>query len=453
VVVFLSALNNVAALAAREDCMQVSVESGEGLERRMRVELPAEQVDGEVEKRLAQIARTAKMNGFRPGKIPLSVVRRRFGGQVRQEVYGELIQSSFSDALKQQDLHPAGDPQIEPVQGAEGPGFAYTAVFEVFPEFQLASMNNLSVRRPVVAIEEADIDRMIEKLRRQRVTWKEVDRGAIDGDLLRVSFQGKVDGEPFEGGAGEDVTVVLGSKRMISGFEEALMGAAAGESRSLELQFPDDYRVESLAGKPVTFDVQVTSVSEPELPEVDEEFARLYGVSEGGLEAFRRDVRASMQRELDQKIRATVKSQVMDALLEANHFAVPKALVDREIERLRQEARSRAAASGRPGGMELPAEVFQGQAQRRVSLGLIVGKVIQTTGMQVNRDRVRRAIEEYASGYEQPQEVIDWYYSSRDHMSSVESVVMEDQVVDWVVGQARVEEDAMSFESLMESGN
>jgi trigger factor len=431
--------------------MQVSVESGEGLERRMRVELPVEQIDGEVEKRLQRIARTARMNGFRPGKIPLSVVRRRFGGQVRQEVYGELIQSSFSDALRQENLHPAGEPQIEAVQDTDGAHFAYTAVFEVFPEFELAPMQEVSVRRPVVEIEEADVDGMIEKLRRQRATWNEVERGAADGDSIQISFQGKVEGETFEGGEAKDVKLVLGSKRMIPGFEDALVGAVAGDTRSLDLQFPDDYRVESLAGKPVTFEVSVGSVSEPELPEVDEELARQYGVDEGGVEAFRRDVRASMQRELDQKIRAKLKSQVMDELLKTNHFEVPKALVDREVERLREEARSRVAASGKAGGLELPPELFQEQAQRRVTLGLIVGKVVQTTRMQVDRERVRRVIEEYASSYEQPQEVIDWYYSNPNQLSSVESVVMEEQVVDWVVGQARIEEDKISFDDLMET--
>jgi trigger factor len=446
-------MNFVAALAAREDCMQVSVESGEGLERRMRVELPAEQVDQEVEKRLERIARTARMNGFRPGKIPLSVVRRRFGGQVRQEVYGELIQSSFSDALKQQNLHPAGEPQIEPVQDSDSAAFAYTAVFEVFPEFQLAELDKLSVRRPVVEIEDADVDRMIEKLRRQRVEWREVERGAADGDLVKVSFVGKVDGEPFEGGEGKDVALVLGSKRMIPGFEDALIGAASGDQRNLDLQFPDDYRVETLAGKPVTFEVQVISVSEPELPEVDEQFARLFGVDEGGVEAFRRDVRSSMQRELDQKIRARVKSQVMDGLLEAHQFEVPKSLIDREVERLRQEARSQVSASGKPSGLELPRELFEVQARRRVTLGLIIGNVIQTKGMKVDPERVRRVIEEHASSYEQPQELIDWYYNNREHLSSVESVVMEDQVVDWVAAKAQVEDEKMSFESIMETAN
>lgn len=433
--------------------MQVSVQSGEGLERRMRVELPAEQVDQEVEKRLQRIARTAKMNGFRPGKVPLSVVRRRFGGQVRQEVYGELIQSSFSDALKEQNLHPAGEPQIETVPDSDNATFAYTAVFEVFPEFQLAALDQLSVRRPAVEIEDGDVDRMVEKLRRQHVTWKPVSRGAADGDLVKVSFQGKVDGEPFEGGEGKDVSVVLGSRRMIPGFEDALIGAVADDTRHLDLQFPEDYRVEALAGKPVTFEVEVSSVSEPELPEVNEEFARRFGVEEGGVEAFYRDVRSSMQRELDQKIRAKVKGQVMDGLLEAHHFEVPKALVDREVERLRQETRNKVAASGQSSGLQLPAELFQDQARRRVTLGLVIGRVIQSNGMKVDAERVRRTIEEHASSYEHPQEVVDWYYSNREYLSSVESVVMEDQVVDWVVGQAQVEDEKMSFESLMETGS
>jgi len=293
----------------------------------------------------------------------------------------------------------------------------------------------------------------VEKLRRQHLTWKEVERAGADGDLVKVSFQGKVDGEPFEGGEGKDVAVLIGSKRMIPGFEDALIGAAAGESRNLDLQFPDEYGVESLAGKPVTFEVQVISVSEPVLPEMDDEFTRMFGVEEGGVEAFHRDVRSSMQRELEQKIRARVKRQVMDGLLEAHKLEVPKALVDSEVERMRQEARDKVAASGQSSGLQLPAELFQEQARRRVTLGLIIGRIIQANGIQVDGGRVRRAIEEHASSYENPQEVVDWVYSNREQLSSVESVVMEDQVVDWVVGQAQVEDEKMGFESLMETGN
>lgn len=430
--------------------MQVSVESGEGLERRITVELPTDRVDTEVEARLKKLARTARMDGFRPGKVPLSVVRRRYGRQVRQEVFGDLIQSSFVEAVHQEKLFPAGEPKIEPVKDRGAEGYGYTAVFEVMPKFELGGLDSVTVRRPRVEVTEADVDKMLEKLRKQRATWSEVERPAAEGDLLRIDYKGLVDGEPFQGGEARDTPLVLGSGSMIDGFERGLVGACVGDTRSLDLKFPDEFRAEALAGKPVVFEVKVAKVSEPVLPEVDDGFAVAMGVAQGGIAALRQEVLKNMEREMEQKVHALVKEQVMDGLLTANAIDVPNVLVEKEIGRLQEQARREVAASGRQGTVNLPRALFEEQARRRVRLGLIVSKVVEENGIQVDPRRVRKVIEGHAATYEDPQEVIDWYYSNRDHLSAIESVVLEDQVVDWVLDKVQVEEDVRSFETLMQ---
>jgi trigger factor len=429
--------------------MQVSVESGEGLERRMRVELPSEQIDAEVEKRLKKIARNVKMDGFRPGKVPLSIVRQRYAGQVHQEVFGDLVQQSFFEAVGQEKLSPAGEPRIEPL--AEAGSAGYTAVFEVMPEFEVGQLETISVKRPNVDIGDADVDQMIEKLRKQRVTWNPVERPATEGDQVRVSFQGRLEGEeePFEGGSAENFSLEIGADRMIEGFEGGLIGASAGDNRELALHFPEQYQVETLAGKPVTFSVQVHEVAEPVLPEVDEAFAASLGVTEGGVEAMRSEIRANMQRELDQKVQAVIKQQVLDGVLAANAIDVPKVMVDKEVRELQERARQEVGASGRSKGMELPASLFEDQARRRVALGLIISKVISANQMKADPKRVRQMIEAHASSYEDPQQVIDWYQGNREQLTALEAVALEDQVVDWVLERAQVADEETSFEALM----
>jgi trigger factor len=429
--------------------MQVSVESGEGLERRMRVELPAEQIDAEVEKRLKKIARSVKLDGFRPGKVPLSIVRQRYAGQVHQEVFGDLVQKSFFEAVGQEKLSPAGEPRIEPL--AETGSAGYTAVFEVMPEFEVGQLETITVKRPKVDIGDADVEQMIEKLRKQRVTWSPVERPAAQGDQVRISFEGRLEGEeePFEGGSAENFSMEIGADRMIEGFESGLIGAAAGERRDLQLQFPEQYQVEKLAGKPVTFSVQVHEVAEPVLPEVDEAFAASLGVTEGGVDAMRSEIRANMQRELDQKVQAVTKQQVLDGVLAANAIDVPKVMVDKEVRELQERARKEVSASGRSSGMELPASLFEDQARRRVALGLIISKVISGNQMKADPERVRSMIAAHAASYEDPQQVIDWYQGNREQLTALEAVALEDQVVDWVLAQARVEDDETSFEALM----
>jgi trigger factor len=427
--------------------MQVSVESGEGLQRRMTVEVPVDQVNQAVESRLKSLARTVRLDGFRPGKVPLKVVRQRFGERARQEAYGELIQSTFQEAAVEQNLRPAGEPSIELKEKDET--FGYVAEFEVMPEITLADMKETSVERPVAEVTEADVDAMLDKLRRQRTTWNTVDRAARDGDRVTVSFVGKIDGEPFEGGSAERVPLVLGSGAMIEGFEQGLLGAAAGDGRSLELQFPEDYRVESLAGKPVVFEITIDEIQEPLLPAIDADFARALGVADGSVDNLRREVRGNMERELRQKVRAGLKQRVMDLLVDSHDLTVPRVMVDSEAARLKEQAREEMARRGQASGVDLPLDVFREDAARRVKLGLLIAEVVKANGIRVDESRMRQLAEEYATAYEDPAEVVNFYLSDRNARSSLENLALEEQVVDWVLGQARVEDKQTTFDEAM----
>ncbi|MCW8882557.1 MAG: trigger factor [Sedimenticola sp.] len=429
--------------------MQVSIESSEGLERRMTVEIPAEKVNEAVEKRLKDIARTVKLDGFRPGKVPLSVVRKRFSHGAKQEVFGDLVQSSYFEALMQEKLNPAGEPSIEPVEKDADAGMAYVAVFEVMPEVKLNSLSDAVVTRPVAEVTDEDMAEMVEKLRKQRTTWNEVDREAQNGDQITINFKGFIDGEAFDGGSADGVPLELGSKGMIEGFEEGLVGAKAGENRTLELTFPESYHAERLAGKPATFEVEVTKVSEAVLPEVNDEFIKAFGVTEDGVEGFYKEIRGNMTRELQDKIRGLVKEQVMDVLLEVNPLEVPKALVKREAQVLMEQTKANLAQGGQGSNINLPVELFEDQAKKRVSLGLIIAEVLSSNNIELNEDRVREKIEQFAQTYEDPQQVIDYYYNNREQLAGIQNLVLEDQVVDWVLDQVKVEDSETGFDAIM----
>ena len=428
--------------------MQVSVESGEGLERRMTVELPAEQIEAEVNKRLKQIGRTARLDGFRPGKVPMTMLRRVYGGQVLQEVYGHMIETSYQRAILQEKLAPAGLPKIEPKEATEEGLFGYVATLEVMPEVELAKLEG-KVTRPVTEITEQDIDDMIEKLRKQRASWNVVERAAAEGDQVKISFEGKVDGEAFEGGSAENVPLVLGSKRMIEGFEEALVGMIKADKRTVELKFPEDYRVEELAGKPVMFEVEVNEVAEEVLPAVDDAFAKEFGTEEG-VDKLKVDIRENMERELAQRVQAKVKSQAMDLVYEQNRIEIPKALLDEEIKALQKQTRERLGQGA--GSMELPRDMFEEQARRRVTLGLVIGEVIKQNDIQIDNERVRKTIEDFASSYEKPEEVVNYYYGNKEQLASVQNIVLEDQVVDWILEQIEVNDEQTTFAALTSEG-
>lgn len=426
--------------------MQVSVESGEGLERRMRIDLPQERIRVEVDKRLQGIARSARLPGFRPGKVPMKILRQRYGEQVQQEVFGELVQATFSEAVAKESLRPAGMPRIEPDIDPAAQRYAYTAIFEVLPQFELGDLAGKSVKRPVAEVVDGDLEVMIERLRTQRKLWEPVERPAERGDRLTLAYQGTIDGESFPGGSSDESRIEIGSGRMIPGFEEALVGGSAGETRSIDVTFPEDYHAGDLAGKPARFEVTVSAVEAPALPEVDADFVRAFGVEDGDIERFRADVRANMERELKQRVKSRTKEQVMDLLLEANPIDIPAALVGEEIRALKEQMRENLGGSR----MDLPDQLFEESARRRVALGLIIAEVVKRQGISADPERVRAAVTELAATYEDPEEVVSYYYADRQRLAPVESLVLEDQVVEWVLSQVSVEDEALSFEALTE---
>ncbi|MCF5648968.1 trigger factor [Pseudomonas syringae] len=424
--------------------MQVSVENTSALERRMTIGVPAERIETEVNKRLQQTARKAKIPGFRPGKVPMSVIRQRYEDGARQEALGDLIQATFYEAVVEQKLNPAGAPAVEPKSFEKGKDLEYVATFEVFPEFTVAGFDSISVERLSADVADSDLDNMLEVLRKQNVRFEVADRAAQNEDQLNIDFVGKVDGEAFAGGSATGTQLVLGSGRMIPGFEDGLVGAKAGEERVLNVTFPEDYQNLELAGKAAEFSVTVNTVSEPKLPELNEEFFKQFGIKETGIEGFRTEVRKNMERELRQAIKSKVKNQVMDGLLAANPIEVPKALLENEVNRLRVQAVQQFGGNIKPD--QLPAELFEEQAKRRVELGLIVAEVVKQFDLKPDDARVREMIQEMASAYQEPEQVVAWYYKNEQQMNEVRSVVLEEQVVDTVLQKASVTDKSVSYE-------
>ncbi|MGG5290058.1 trigger factor [Pseudomonas shirazensis] len=424
--------------------MQVSVENTSALERRMTIAVPAERVETEVNKRLQQTARRAKVAGFRPGKVPMSVIRQRYEEAARQEAFGDLVQSSFYEAVVEQKLNPAGAPAVEPKSFEKGKDLEFVAIFEVFPEFTVAGFDSINVERLSAEVADADLDNMLEVLRKQNTRFETVERAAQIDDQVNIDFVGKVDGEEFAGGSAKGTQLVLGSGRMIPGFEDGLVGAKAGEERVVNVTFPEDYQNLDLAGKAAEFTITVNSVSAPQLPELNEEFFAQFGIKESTLEGFRTEVRKNMERELRQAIKTKVKNQVMDGLLAANPIEVPKALLENEVNRLRVQAVQQFGGNIKPE--QLPVELFEEQAKRRVVLGLIVAEVVKQFDLKPDEGKVREMIEEMASAYQEPEQVISWYYKNDQQLNEVRSVVLEEQVVDTVLQKATVTDKSVSYE-------
>lgn len=441
--------------------MQVTEESANGLERKIVVEVPAEKIDDAVHKKLQDIAKTARINGFRPGKVPLKVVRKRFGGHVRQEVLGDVINESYQEALQQEDYKPAGMPSIEPVLDSESDndstdeqedqkkGFRYRATFEVFPEIEVAELTGKSVERTVATVEDADLDDMIETLRKQRVNWVEVDRSAQNDDQIVIDFTGYIDGEAFDGGAAEQAPLVLGSNSMIPGFEEQLEGLSKGDEKTITVNFPEQYQAEHLAGKEAKFEIKVHAVNQSELPEINDEFATSFGVEEGGVEALRADIRKNMERELGQSLDNRNKQAVMDLLLESNEFDVPSSMVKDEIGRLRQQITEQMQSRGSTETPELADELFQSDALRRVKLGLLISEIIKKNEIKADPGKVKETIETIASSYEDPKQVVDYYYGNAEYLQNVEGMVLEQQVTEWAMSNATVVDKTLTFKEVM----
>ena len=426
--------------------MQVTVETTAGLERKMRVVVPSERVEVQVTEKLKQTAKQAKINGFRPGKVPVREVKRRFGEGIRQEISSEMIQSSYGEALQKEDLNPAGMPKIEEVNMEEGKDLEYTAVFEVFPVIEVGGLENIEVDRLTSSIEEADLEKMIDTLREQRLVYAEVDRASAEKDQLNLDFEGFLGDEPFEGGKAEGTDLVLGSGSMVPGFEDGLAGLKAGKEKDLNLTFPENYQATNLAGQEVLFKIKVNKVSGPELPELNDEFFEQFDVKEGGVEAFRKEVTNNMKRELDSAIKAKIKDQVMDGLGDNNEVDLPQALIDQEVNRMRQEAVQQFGGGAQFDPSMLPAEMFSEQAQKRVKLGLIVSAIVDKNSLEANAEKVREAIEEMASTYQEPEEVINYYYSNEQQLSQIQNMVLEGQIVDFVLESAKVTDKTVSYD-------
>ncbi len=429
--------------------MQVSVETTEGLERKLTIAIPGDRVDTAVNARLQEAAQTIRLNGFRQGKVPLKVVKNKFGKGVRQEVVGELMNQTYFEAIAQESLKPAGQPRIEPTSMDEGKDVEFVAVFEVYPEIELPDFAAIKAERLVAEVSDDDIDEMIETLRKQRQTWVPVERAAADGDMVNIDYVGKKEGEEFQGGKAAGQNLVLGSERMIPGFEDGVIGKSAGEDFTLQLKFPDDYHSEELAGAEVEFELTLNTVSEQSLPEVNEDFFKSFGVEEGGMEAFREEVSNNMQREMKTASRNKLKTTLMDALISDLEVAIPAALMSNEIHQLKHQTVQQMGGGQGFDPHSMPDDLFREQAKRRVTLGLILGEVISQQSIQADAEKVRDAVEEIAATYESPEEVVKWYYSNEEQLQGIESSVIEDQVFDYIIEQAQVSDKEVSYQDVI----
>ena len=427
--------------------MQVSVETTQGLERRLTISVPAEQIEKTVNEALKSEAKRARLPGFRPGKVPVSVINKRYGKAIRQDITGEVMQRNFVEAIVAEKLNPAGAPTFIPGE-SDTDNFQFVATFEIYPEVELKGLDAIVVEQPTAEVTDTDVDAMIETLRKQHATFEAVERDAADGDKAMINFVGSVDGEDFEGGKAENFELQLGSGRMIPGFESGVEGHKAGEEFNIEVTFPEDYHAENLKGKVAKFVITLNEVQAANLPEVNDEFAKLFGVTEGGLEALKAEISKNMGRELEQALKASVKEQVLKGLLEQNEIDLPKSLIDGEVEVLRKQAMQRFGdqAANMP---ELPADLFTEQAERRVRVGLLLGEVIKTNELKAEDERVQSLIASMSSAYEDPSEVVEYYKANQEMMQNMRNVALEEQAVEALLKTAKVTEKSVNFEEFM----
>jgi len=430
--------------------MQVSVQTTGTLGRSMEIQVPAQRVDQAIEERLKSMSRTVRLKGFRPGKVPVKVVRQQFGQQVRQEVLGNVLQASFEEAVAEHKLNPAGGPRIEPISLEQGQDLKFRAIFEVYPEIEVKGIESLEIEKPLASVQPADVDAMLESLRKQRPEFIAVDRAAGDSDRVTIDFAGTIDGVAFDGGKGENVPVIIGAGRMLKDFEAGLVGVKSGDEKSVNVEFPKDYQAAALAGKTAVFAIKVRGVEEQKLPELDEEFCKAYGVVEGGVEQLRKEIEDNMRRELTETIRGRLKQQALDKLLAANPVEVPQALLESAVRDMQMDM---GRQMGAKDASQLPPPTqFIEPARRRVALGLIVNELIKSAGIQVDQARVVERIETIASQYPNPEQVIRAYRENADALRQINALVLEDQVIDWIVERAKVTEKASTFKELMHFG-
>ncbi|WP_318418138.1 trigger factor [Photobacterium leiognathi] len=428
--------------------MQVTVETTEGLERQLTITVPAANIEDAVTAELKKIAKTRRFDGFRPGKAPLKMVAKMFGASVRQDILGEVMHRHFIEAIVKEKINPAGAPTFTPVEIAEGKDLVFKATFEVFPEIALQGLDKVVVEKPVVEVTEADVDTMLETLRKQQATWAEVEAAADANSRVTIDFVGTIDGEEFEGGKAEGFALAMGQGRMIPGFEDGIVGKKAGDEFTVEVTFPEEYHAENLKGKAAAFAIKIHKVEAQELPELTEEFVAKFGVEDGSVEGLKAEVRKNMERELKQAVKGRIKDQVLNGLVEQNDITVPAALIDQEIEALRQQAAQRFGGDAK-NMPELPRELFEEQAKRRVVVGLLVGEVIKSEELKADEERVKAIIAEMASAYEDPSEVVKYYETNEQLMNNMRNVALEEQAIDALLAKAQVSDKAVSFNELM----
>ena len=432
--------------------MQANLETLSALERRLSVTLPVADIDNEIESRLKRLSRTVKMHGFRPGKVPLKVVAQQYGPQVRQEVLGDAMQKSFGEAVRNQNLRVAGYPRFDLKPPADGAAeFQYSATFEVYPEVKVGDIGNASIERPHLQVSEAEVDRTIELMRKQRATYEPAQRAARNEDRVTIDFRGSIDGAEFQGSTGNGQQAVLGDGRLVPDFEANVVGVGAGESKTFDVRFPDDYHGREVAGKTARFEVSVREVASPVLPEVDAQFAKGLGVADGDIAKMRAEIRANVEREVKAKLKSNLREQVMQALLDATKMETPKGLLQMEVQRMQEGMRQELTARGVKvnDDMPLPADLFEQRARRRVNLGLIFSELVKTHNLYARPEQVRAMVDEQAQSYERPEEVVKWFYAAPERLREIESVATEDNIVAWALGVAKVTDKTVGFEELM----
>lgn len=428
--------------------MQVSVETTQGLGRRVTITVPAADIQTAVDSELKKAAKTVRIDGFRKGHVPMSMVKQRYGMSVLNDVLGDLMQRNFINAIIENKVNPVGAPDYKPEQYKEGEDFVYSVEFEVFPEIELKDLESIEVVKPVVTVKDEDVDNMLETLRKQQAEWKNKDGEVAAEDRVTVDFNGSIDGEEFEGGKAEDFVLAMGQGRMIPGFEEGVIGHKAGEEFTIDVTFPEDYHAENLKGKKAQFAINLKKVEERELPELTEEFIKRFGIADGSVDGLRAEVRKNMERELKNAIRTRVKSQVIDGLVKANEVDVPAAAVDSEIEVLQRQAAQRFGGDEKQA-LQLPRELFEEQAKRRVIVGLLLGEVINSNELKAEDDRVNALIDEMASAYEDPSEVVEFYNKNEQLMNNIRNLALEEQAVEKILANAKVTEKETNFTELM----
>lgn len=428
--------------------MQVTVETLEGLQRRLNITVPAANIEDAVAAELRNIAKNRRFDGFRKGKVPMKMVAKMYGKAVRQDVLGEVMQRHFIEAIVKEKINPAGAPTFAPVEIGEGKDLVFTATFEVYPEVELKGLENIAVEKPAAEVTDADVAEMLETLRKQQATWKEVDEAAENGKRVSIDFVGSIDGVEFEGGKAENFPLEMGAGRMIPGFEDGIVGKTKGMEFVIDVTFPEDYHAENLKGKAAKFAIKVNKVEARELPELNDEFVARFGVAEGGVDALKAEVRKNMERELKQAIKARIKEQAIEGLVKENEIQVPSALIDQEINVLRQQAAQRFGGNVEAAA-QLPRELFDEQAKRRVVVGLLLGEVIRTHELKADEEKVKALITEMATAYEDPSEVVSYYEQNQQLMNNMRNVALEEQAVDAIIAKAKVTEKAISFSELM----